>query len=712
MDPRKYKGKAREADMGDTSRRPGTGSTLRRTISAFDPIDDLLQDLDRPVPQDLDSPLSQDSDRPLLQYLDSPLSQTSEVVSEVDDTRDPNDRARSIVRQIGLNFAEAYYASKAHSQSQDQGRQSYPHPVDDEDDFWMQDNVTSAGGMSSKARGKLPERLRDPAPHAHDRGLPRKADGSGVVGNAAARPREREGGHGGGGGGSSSRNNNNPSGGDRPPLLSFAQRAGSPHAPRLPPPSPPRPLSPPLPPSTPPPPPHSILPSPPAHQPHLFALTPPCDLPTQTYAAIIQNPGFDLYLDYPTRIHHLRHPGDDAPRAAIGDDGASAGMTMAWEDLYLRQRVSCPRIHARWARPLTPADRARMARFLRFYDDSPYAPSPTPSPTPSPRAPASAVLKAPTTLGLRPHRDILHLDASYVAALLGRQAAARRLLAHFDPAVELLPFVARGDRHKITTLAVSAEAFFGYHAHHHHPQQHLDPAALAPRLCEILAAALPALGRLLLVSTAVVDRPPSAAWDLEAEFARWARLADVVALEQQQQQQTNQNRNQEEGPVARRARETSPLPRAVETAYATALRTVLPARAVRLAAIRGKTSASRIARPKQQQQTHAHAHTTKPKAREGGGGGKWTTLPPPPPSPVTEDEARFEVSDLSSTESVVSGGGRSDEEDEMGGSGGPWPLTVEPFVLLYYRDAFERAVAQGWTHDELLPVDHIDLGLE
>lgn len=417
------------------------------------------------------------------------------------------------------------------------------------------------------------------------------------------------------------------------------------------------------------------LPSNPPHDPP-SASRAPYDLPTETYAAIIRNPSFDTYLDYPARIHHLKYsPPAPAP--------SGRAPTTDWEDLHLHQRVSQPRIHARWARAITNADRERMeAHFFHF------------------TATNTTTTTTTDILGFRPYRDVLLLDAAYLAAHRARRATLHRLYRPLaDPAASLVPSIAKADRRaKVTLLAVSAAAF-------------ASPGASPDGICEVLAAAFPSLRRLLLFAPAVVARPPSAAWDLEVEFARWMPLADAVRLEAgAQQSDDDSDSSNSNKPVAAFARAAGllhsssagaagrpPLVRAVEAAWARARDETQPSRRARVAAIKTGTSASLIEKTAGSASVSARARAS-------------------PPVDVAEAETGSQVS---STGAIVAGG-EEEAHDESGSSSsnsrfGPQrkaSFRAEAVILLYYRDAFERAVSKGWEHEALVPLDHLDLGLE
>lgn len=360
----------------------------------------------------------------------------------------------------------------------------------------------------------------------------------------------------------------------------------------------------------------------------------PYDLPTEYYAAIIRQTDFELYLDYPVRIHHLKYP-HSSPQ---GSKAAQAGTD--WEAIHLHQRVSSPRVYTRWARHITPADRARMeSHFFRFADN----------PSTTTRSNTSETGTS-NSLGYRPHRDTLLLDEAYLKAHKAHLAAHRHAL---DPASSLIPII--GDaksRAKVTCLAVSAAAFASATPTSTSYSPKTADAATSrdaiETLCTTLATAFPNLVQLILFAPAVADRPAGvASWALETEFARWASLTEVLRLEAEGAASSSA-----QGPLpaasfamaagllddssSSNGTYSAPLVRAVEEAWARARDAV------------------------------AAAESSSDSASQG-----------------------------SSTEAVVG-----------------MACIVQPLVLVYFRDAFERAVANGWEHERLVPIDHIDLELE
>lgn len=405
----------------------------------------------------------------------------------------------------------------------------------------------------------------------------------------------------------------------------------------------------------------------------------PFDLPTEHYAAIITQPDFPYYLDYPARIHHLKYP----------TASARSSPNSSWEDIHLHQKVSLPRMHTHWVRDITEADRMRMRdSFFRF----------------------SAAAAAPHSgnssggggggepiMGFRAYRDTLFLDASYIkAAFRAAHQQARNTLAphsRFDTAKHIAPFLpSQTDRAKIHTLAVAASAFTDANDNDNDNATTATTNSITTAtdsLCEALAAAFPSLQRILLVSLAVIDRPPGARWDLETAFAQWLRFSDAMQLEAKQ---TTGMRN---GPVAtfghkrgfvgntRAARE-----RAGAGGRGTAAEKPTLVAAVEAAWARARARARVEATQRWATTSHAHQYGDDPAG----------------PGLGSESESES----VSSTGAVVAGG----DADESMRQDLPSELMAEPYVMLYYRDAYDRAVAKGWKHDALLPLDNLDLELE
>lgn len=166
----------------------------------------------------------------------------------------------------------------------------------------------------------------------------------------------------------------------------------------------------------------------------------------------------------------------------------------------------------RWTQPATPETTARAAQhFVPFREPQHYT---------------------KPFLGLRPYTDILYLDDAYLTAAFAAVDASG--LAAIDAvgidAAEpdwdvLVPFLAAPDRALVRVLAVSAAAVS---ADAVGSERHTTANRVAG-----LRAAFPALSHLMLVSVAAIERPASAEWDLETEFARWCPMREVVRVEKE-----------------------------------------------------------------------------------------------------------------------------------------------------------------------------------
>lgn len=390
----------------------------------------------------------------------------------------------------------------------------------------------------------------------------------------------------------------------------------------------------------------------------------PFDLPTEHYAAIITQPDFPYYLDYPARIHHLKYP------------TTAAHSNSNWEEIHLHQKVSLPRTHARWVREITETDRTRMkTSFVRFA-------AATPSHGRSSNASASASASGEPIMGFRTYRDTLFLDAAYISAFRAHQTRFFAQHARFDTTQHIASFLpSETDRAKIKTLAVAASAFTNGEKTATTTTT-AAAAAATDSLCQVLAAAFPSLQRILLVSLAVIDRPTSAGWDLETAFARWLRLSDAVRLEARQVPGLQQTRN---GPVATFGRKMG---------------LVCDERAAGIGDGKGDTPILVAAVEAAWARARARARVeTTSRAHQYGDGSAELDL---------GLESDSESGSLSSTGAVVEGG----DADESMGQDPRRELIAEAFIMLYYRDAYDRAVAKGWKHDALLPLDNLDLGLE
>lgn len=267
-------------------------------------------------------------------------------------------------------------------------------------------------------------------------------------------------------------------------------------------------------------------------------------------------------------------------------------------------------------------------------------------------------------LGFRPYKDILFLDSQYMAAILtGPPRETERERERERVRERVVPFLTSADRIKVRILAVAASAF------------HLPPNRA--RACAALQSAFPNLVHVFLVSVAPVPRPLSAAWDLDTEFARWIkeprddasrsvtaqRTEDLVGSvgaygegDGQQRDEVNEN-----GGV-------STLVEQVEGAFVLA-----------------RESGLRTA------EHRAKAEEALEKERE------------------TPDWDKVDLDKIleprTSTSDISSGSTRS--------SGVARKIKVEACVMLYFKDAYDRAVSKGWSVEaDRTSVDHLNLEME
>lgn len=331
----------------------------------------------------------------------------------------------------------------------------------------------------------------------------------------------------------------------------------------------------------------------------------PVDLPTAYYAALAARTNDDndndaptTYINYPARIHHLKYPPATLPQPTSPIELSSP---LRWEDLHLRQKVSSPRLHTRWTQPATAETTARAAaHFLQFQQPSLYG-----------------AQHPGGFLGFQPYADFLYLDAAYMdaafaaldasgIAALEQGVGAEDAAPDFDVVV---PFLSAEDRRKVRVLAVSAAAL---------GEGEGGRRSTANRVLGLVGA-FPELTGVMLVSVAAVERPASAAWDLETEFARWCGFMDVVRAERD---------SGEEGEVEK------------------------------WGLVRGL-----LEHEGQEKETHAPLEVK-----------------------VMEALRRAAVHDKR--------------------------VGANALVMLYFRDAFERATDEGWEPGlDLVSVDHLDLGM-
>lgn len=263
-------------------------------------------------------------------------------------------------------------------------------------------------------------------------------------------------------------------------------------------------------------------------------------------------------------------------------------------------------------------------------------------------------------MGFRPYKDILFLDSQFIKAALLEE---RTNNANMTPE-SLVSFLTAADRIKVRILAIAASAF------------HFPPNRA--RVCAALLSAFPALMHVFLVSAAPVPRPVSAAWDLDTEFARWVKVSNDArgVLKAQRTEDVvasvgaygegDQHRDELTGGENEGGR--TPLVVEVEGAFVLA-----------------RESGLRTA------EDRAQAEKALEKKRE------------------TVDRDSIDLSKVLApgipTSDVSSGSNRS--------SGVARKIKVEPYVMLYFKDAYDRAVSKGWSEEaDRTSVDHLDLEME
>lgn len=260
-------------------------------------------------------------------------------------------------------------------------------------------------------------------------------------------------------------------------------------------------------------------------------------------------------------------------------------------------------------------------------------------------------------MGFRPYKDILFLDSQYINAAVLEDGRAG-----VDLAERLVSFMTAADRIKFRILAVAASAF------------HLPPNRA--RVCSALLGAFPGLMHVFLVSVAPVPRPVSAAWDLDTEFAQWVKMSNN-AREVFKAQRTEDvvasvgaygEGGQQRDWLSGEDKDVSPLVGEVEAAFVLAresgLRTV---------------------------ENRAQAEKALEKERE------------------TIDWDNIDLSKVlaprTPTSDISSGSNRS--------SGVARKIKVEAYVMLYFKDAYDRAVSKGWSEEaDRTSVGHLDLNME
>lgn len=320
-----------------------------------------------------------------------------------------------------------------------------------------------------------------------------------------------------------------------------------------------------------------------------------------------------------------------------------------WEDVHLHQKVSSPRLHTRWTRPATATDTERSRDFFVRFHASGYEPF----------------------MGFRPYTDILFLDGQYMAAaVLGgrrrrdqRHGSAPTTTPDETDADSLVPFLTAADRVKVRILAVAASAFGS------------TTEERAP-VCAALVRAFPALVRVFLVSVAPVLRPSSAAWDLETEFARWIKVSDATRAPARKTEEVvgsvgaygvKHERLEEDEKEEAGGRSGDPPAEEIEAAFVLA-----------------RESGRRTA------ENRAQAERDLEKERE----------------PVDWDKVDY--SKMMDPRTPTSG--RSSRSSRS--SGVTRKIKVESYIMLYFQDAYDRAVSKGLSEEfDRISVDHLDLAV-
>lgn len=185
------------------------------------------------------------------------------------------------------------------------------------------------------------------------------------------------------------------------------------------------------------------------------------------------------------------------------------------------------------------------------------------------------------------------------------------------------------------------------------------PEAKINCVATVLARAFPHLERIFTTATAVIDRPAPASWDLETEFAWWMPFDEAVLLEKREGKTTvaDFGKRYDLIPVAE-AR--SSLALRVEDAFNEARKEIL-------------------------------AKSEETKAQK------------------SLDEEPATGGDLDVLVFEADGSDHEPEESEDQ----PQAFKAEPYIMLYFRDAYDRAVSHGMSEpSELVSLAHVDLGLK
>jgi hypothetical protein len=125
--------------------------------------------------------------------------------------------------------------------------------------------------------------------------------------------------------------------------------------------------------------------------------------------------------------------------------------------------------------------------------------------------------RKPTGMGFRGTRDIFFLDDQYLTDFLNRANQTGALSRRIRSDVRLISFLNSLDAAKVTTLAVSASAFRKQKARAY--------------LCYVIARTFPNLKRLHLTSVGPVDGELARGWGITPQQPRFAKIQNLVKQE-------------------------------------------------------------------------------------------------------------------------------------------------------------------------------------
>lgn len=247
------------------------------------------------------------------------------------------------------------------------------------------------------------------------------------------------------------------------------------------------------------------------------------------FAHCVQSPHADSYIDYPSRVYHLKPP--PPPPTSTTKTPPPQQPSADWQSAFLWQPVvttgapadettttTTQQLLLRRRRPKTAADQRNTAYFVWFH------------------------ITGGRRLGFRPYKDILLLDTAFLTALLA--SLTPRTLA--DPlASPFFTFLPRSaaERAKIKVVYLSSEplrkALFPFpplSRRRDRPSgdsNNYQQAAHRRILARLLVALFPDLQRVNLVDIAAsyLPRPLFAP---ASAIAQWARLAAAIDAEQEE----------------------------------------------------------------------------------------------------------------------------------------------------------------------------------